>query len=86
MDAAVEKRERTYRQTGKQADGGTSQIKMCQFLRNVENPLTTMLHCSKCRCEMVGMILLQIFLQNCSLMEGVILDLLIAYFSDTAIV
>jgi hypothetical protein len=36
MDAAVRKTERAQRQTGKQADGGTSQIKMRQFLRNLE--------------------------------------------------
>jgi hypothetical protein len=36
MDAAVAIKERTYRQTDKQADGVTSYFKMGQFLRNVE--------------------------------------------------
>jgi hypothetical protein len=36
MDAGVEKQERTYRQTDKQADGETSYIKIRQFLWNLE--------------------------------------------------
>jgi hypothetical protein len=39
MDAAVEKQERTYRQTDKQADGGTSYIKIRQFLWNLETAI-----------------------------------------------
>jgi hypothetical protein len=37
--AAVEIKERTYRQTDKQAYGVTSYFKMGQFLRNVEKAI-----------------------------------------------
>jgi len=39
MDAAVEKQERTYRQTDKQADEGTSYIKIRQFLWKLEKAI-----------------------------------------------
>jgi hypothetical protein len=37
MDAADEKQEMTYRQTDKQADGGTSYIKIRQFFMELRN-------------------------------------------------
>jgi len=45
-----------------------------------------MIQCSKCSFKIPRKILLQIFLQKCSLKGGVILDELFAHFSDTAIV
>jgi hypothetical protein len=39
MDAAVEKQERTYRETEKQADGGTWYIKIGQYLWNIETAI-----------------------------------------------
>jgi len=45
-----------------------------------------MIQFSKCGVKILGVILLQIFQQHCSLMGGVIVDQLFAYFSDTAIV
>jgi len=46
----------------------------------------TMIQSCNCGFKIFGMILLQIFLQNCSEMGGVILDQILAYVSDTVIV
>jgi len=48
-------------------------LKEDSFYGTQKRPLAAMIQCSSnCGCKILGMILLQIFLQNCSLMGGVI--------------
>jgi len=78
-------KELTQKRTNRQMEEHR-RLKWDSFYEAWKSPLTAMIQSGKCSFKIHGMILLQIFLQNCSVMGGVILDQLLAYFSDTVIV